>query len=305
MSKEEVIIVGSGPAGLTAAIYCARAGANPLVLSGPNPGGQLIQTSEVENFPGFAEPVFGFDLIAQMRRQAEKCGARFVDASLSSVVPDSENGHRLQTSDGEERVCKSLILAVGAQAKRLGLPGEEKLWGRGVSACATCDGPFYRGETVAVVGGGDTAMEEASFLSKFAREVHLIHRRKEFRASKVMQERVLANPKIIVHWNSAVAELQGETELTGVLLRDVETGEESVLACRACFAAIGHKPATDVLQGKIELDANGYVVVQPGTTRTSARRVFACGDCMDPDYRQAVTAAGTGCMAALETLRSE
>lgn len=302
---EEVIIIGSGPAGLTAAIYCARAGAKPLVLSGPNPGGQLIQTTEVENFPGFEEPILGFDLIARMRAQAEKCGTRFVDASLTGVKLNPESGHVLQSTDGVERVCKSLIIAVGAQAKRLGLPDEENLWGHGVSACATCDGPFFRGETVAVVGGGDTAMEESLLLTKFAGEVHLIHRRDAFRASKIMQDRVLAQKKIVVHWNSAVSALLGETELTGVRLKDVKTGAETELACRACFAAIGHKPATEVFQGQMDMDANGYVKVSPGTTRTSVARVFACGDCMDPEYRQAVTAAGTGCMAALEMLRTE
>ncbi len=302
---EEVIIIGSGPAGLTAAIYCARAGAKPLVLSGPNPGGQLIQTTEVENFPGFEEPILGFDLIARMRAQAEKCGTRFVDAALTGAKLNPKTGHELQSTDGIERICKSLIVAVGAQAKRLGLPGEEKLWGHGMSACATCDGPFFRGETVAVVGGGDTAMEESLLLTKFAGEVHLIHRRDAFRASKIMQDRVLAQKKITVHWNSSVSALLGETELTGVRLKDVKTGEETELACRACFAAIGHKPATEVFQGQLDLDANGYVRVAPGTTRTSVARVFACGDCMDPEYRQAVTAAGTGCMAALEMLRAE
>jgi len=299
---ENVVILGSGAAGYTAAIYTARANLNPLLVDGSQPGGQLTTTTEVENYPGFPDGVDGFALMEAMRRQAERFGTRFVSASAVEsrltqqpleVVLD--NGDTLQT--------RTLIIATGATARYLGLPSEQALIGRGVSACATCDGAFYKDVPVAVVGGGDTAMEEALFLTRYASEVFVIHRRDRFRASEIMARRVLSHPKIRVIWNTVVEEVLDpqRKEVTGLRLKNVRSGESMSLAVKALFVAIGHQPNTAPFGDQLEKDANGYLVTQ--NTRTRIPGVYAAGDVADPVYRQAVTAAGTGCMAALEATR--
>lgn len=299
---EKVLILGSGPAGCAAAIYLARADLAPLVFEGVQPGGQLTSTSDIENYPGFPEPVAGHELMERMKAQAERFGARFVRREAVSV---DCKGTPLQVTadDGTETKANTIIIATGASAVYLGLESEQKLIGRGVSACATCDGAFYRNLHVAVVGGGDTAMEEALFLTRFAASVTVIHRRNEFRASRIMSERVVSHPKIKVRWNSVVTDVldPAKDEVTGLRLRDVVSGKEETLDVSGVFVAIGHRPNTSAFKGQIELDAQGYVVAS--NTKTNVTGVFAAGDVQDHSYRQAVTAAGSGCMAALEVER--
>jgi thioredoxin reductase (NADPH) len=299
---ENVIIIGSGPAGLTAAIYTARANLQPLLLEGPQPGGQLTQTTDIENFPGFAEPIGGFDLMMNMRQQAERMGVRM---QMDELVGCQLAGptKRLQLAAQGALEARTVIIATGARARYLGLPSEEQLKGRGVSGCATCDGAFYRGKRVAVVGGGDTATEDALYLSRLASQVFLIHRRDKFRASSIMAERVQQNQRITVVWNSVVEEVLDvrQNTVTGARLRNVVTGAVSDLAVEGFFVAIGHTPNTVPFQGQLTLDPDGYIVTE--RTRTNLPGVFAAGDVQDRTYRQAVTAAGTGCMAALEAER--
>ncbi|MFT8973253.1 thioredoxin-disulfide reductase [Zymomonas mobilis] len=299
-----VFILGSGPAGLTAAIYAARAGLNPIVAQGLQPGGQLTITTEVENFPGFREPIQGPWLMEEMQAQAENVGAKLVWDIITSV-DFSQRPYRLTGDGGQVYLADGLIISTGAQARWLGLESETALRGKGISACATCDGFFFRGKKVVVIGGGNTAVEEALYLTNHSPEVTLIHRRDSLRAEKIMQKRLLANPKIKIRWNSEVAEfIAGEdSALSAVKLKDTKTGEESLLETEGAFIAIGHKPATELFQGHLKLDDEGYIEVTPGTTQTSIKGIFACGDVMDKHYRQAVTAAGTGCMAALEAER--
>lgn len=303
-----VLIVGSGPAAYTAAIYTARADLKPIVVAASGtdpdigiPGGQLMLTTDVENYPGYPDGVTGPEMMEQFRRQAERFGAEVVNAdatsfSLSTRPFEVETGEGRFTSD-------ALIVATGARANWLGLESEKRLQNRGVSACATCDGALYRGKAIAVVGGGDAAMEEALFLTRFGSKVTVIHRRDELRASKIMQERAFSNDKIEFLWNHVVVEVLGESEVTGLTVKDVKTGKESELAVGALFVAIGHTPNTEFFRGQLELDEQGYIRVEPWNTHTSVDGVFACGDVMDRVYRQAVTAAGTGCMAAIDAER--
>ncbi len=298
MKKEKLIIVGSGPAGLTAAIYAARADLNPLVLEGPNPGGQLMTTSDVENFPGFPDGIMGPELISNMRTQAQKFGARCEMKAVSSVDFSDPKNLKLTVND-EEISAQAVIIATGSVARWLNLgKGEERFWGKGYTACATCDGAFFRGKTVAIVGGGDSACEEATFLTKFAEKVYLIHRRKELRASKPMQKRVFENDKIEVIWNQNVTDLKGETVLESVELTDTDTGEKSELKIQGLFMGIGHDPSTKFLNDSLEL-TNGYIKVK-NHTNSSIPSVFVGGDVADWHYQQAITAAGWGCMAALD-----
>ena len=299
---EKVLILGTGVAGLTAAIYTARANLAPVVVEGLQPGGQLVSTTEIEPYPGFSNGIMGPELMDEMRKQATRFGTRFVSASVASV---DFRGRPLKVSldDGSTHEAETVIIATGATAKYLGLESEQKLIGRGVSACATCDGAFFRNVPVAVAGGGDTAMEEALFLTRFASKVYVIHRRDQFRASRIMADRVMKHPKIEVMWNSVVEEVLdvAKNDVTGLRLKNVKTGAVSELAVKALFAAIGHKPNTDPFKGQIDLDAVGYI--KADRTRTNIPGVFAAGDVQDPAYRQAITAAGSGCMAALEAQR--
>lgn len=299
---EKVIILGTGAAGLTAAIYTARANLSPLVLEGLQPGGQLTTTTEVENFPGFPEGVDGTALMDRMRKQAERFGARF-EYALIEKADFSTRPLKLTTDGGVTYETQTVIVATGASAKYIGLPSEQKLIGRGVTSCATCDGAFYRNVPVAVVGGGDTAMEESIFLTRFASTVHILHRRDSFRASKIMAERVMNHPKIKIHWNTTVDEVLGveQNEVTGLMLKNVNTGATSKLDVKALFVAIGHQPNTKPFAGVLDMNEVGYLVTHH--TRTNVPGVFAAGDVQDPHYRQAITAAGTGCMAALEAER--
>lgn len=301
---ENVLILGSGPAGLTAAIYAARAGLNPLVLEGPQPGGQLTITTEVENFPGFAEGVQGPDLIQVMKDQAERFGTRIEQEWITSV---DLSGQPLivKGSDSEYRT-RTLIVATGATAKMLGVEGEAEMMGRGLSACATCDGFFYRDKEVLVVGGGDSAVEEAIYLTRFGKRVRLIHRRDALRASKIMQDRALAHPKIEILWNRDINRYLGDpmtSGLTGVELRDTVSGALSEVKADGVFIAIGHKPNTDLFEGLLAMDPSGYLELQNGTSETAIPGVFAAGDVHDSRYRQAITAAGAGCRAALDAER--
>ena len=301
MENHRIAIVGSGPAGYTAAIYAARAELEPLVIAGVQFGGQLMLTTDVENYPGFPEGVTGPEVMDLFQKQAERFGARVL---LDDAIEIDLTGRPFRIRTDEQVFgAESLILATGASARWLGLESETRLQNRGVSACATCDGALYRGKPMAVVGGGDTAMEEALFLTRFATQVTVIHRRGELRASKIMQERAFASEKIEFVWNSVVDEVLGDEFVTGVRVRQMETNETRELPVEALFIAIGHEPNTELLQGQLELDPVGYIKVEPGTTRTSVEGVFACGDAMDPTYRQAVTAAGTGCMAAIDAER--
>ena len=294
----KMVIIGSGPAGLTAAIYAARAGLEPLVVEGMQSGGQLTQTTDVENFPGFAEPVAGPALMAAMRRQAEACGAKFIldEVQSADLAGDIK---RLETMMNGTLEARAVILCVGASARWTGLPGEATYRNRGVSACATCDGAFFKGKDVAVIGGGDTALGDALYLSRMCASVTVVHRRDAFRASKVMAERVLAAPNVSVAWNTVVDEFLGDGKrLASLRLRDVATGETRELPVAGAFVAIGHEPNTRFLAGQVELDAHGYVVADHG--RTSLPGVFAAGDCADPFYKQAIVAAGSGAVAAIE-----
>jgi thioredoxin reductase (NADPH) len=301
----KVIIVGSGPAGYTAAIYAARAMLKPVLIQGSQPGGQMTITTDVENYPGFAEVVQGPWLMEQMQAQAAHVGTEMVMDQIVNVDL-RRRPFRLAGDSGETYTCDALIIATGAQARWLGLPSEEKFKGHGVSACATCDGFFFKGKQVAVIGGGNTAVEEALFLTKFASRVFVVHRRDSFRAEKIMQERLFKNPKIEVVWNSVLEEVRGTEQpksVNGVKLRDVTSGQTTILAVDGVFTAIGHVPATELFKGQLEMNPSGYLITEPDSTRTSIPGVFAAGDVKDEVFRQAVTAAGMGCMAALEAER--
>jgi thioredoxin reductase (NADPH) len=296
-----VIVVGSGPAGLTAAVYTARANLEPLVVEGLAAGGQLMLTTDVENYPGFPEGIMGPELMVKFREQAARFGAEFVTADASRV---DLSVHPFEVEvEGRIHRADAIIISTGARARMLGVPGEDRLLGHGLSTCATCDGFFFRDKRIAVVGGGDSAIEEAIFLTKFASSVTVLHRRKELRASKIMQDRAFKNPKIDFRWNTVVDEVLGDGVLTGARVRDVETGETSTIDLDGIFVAIGHDPNTALFRGQVDLDENGYVVTRPGTTHTSVPGVFAGGDVADHVYRQAITAAGTGCMAAIDAER--
>jgi thioredoxin reductase (NADPH) len=301
MDKRNVIIIGSGPAGLTAAVYTARANLKPLVIEGYQAGGQLMITTEIENFPGFKEGVTGPELMADMRAQAERFGAEFVTADVTKVETDGDT-KKVWVED-DLYTSKTLIISTGASANYLGLESEARLKGRGVSACATCDGFFFQDKTICVIGGGDSAMEEATFLTRFAKKVYLIHRRDQFRASKIMEKRAAENPKVEFIMNSVVEEVLGEDRVSGIKLKNRETGEVSELALEGVFLAIGHTPNTSLFTGQLELDETGYIVTSTEKgrqTATNINGVFACGDVQDPHYRQAITAAGSGCMSALD-----
>ena len=301
--KRKVIIIGSGPAGLTAAIYAARANLEPLVFEGTQPGGQLTITTDVENYPGFPNGIMGPDMMDEFRKQAQRFGAECLFKTVDKV-DFSERPYKVW-ADGNEYSAEAIIISTGATARLLGLESESELMGHGVSACATCDGFFFRDKKELVVGGGDSAMEEATFLTKFASEVVLIHRRDEFRASKIMIDRAMANPKISVEYNSNVDDIIGtkETGVTADRLKDTNSGAKRDVVCDGIFMAIGHKPTTKLFNGSIDLDNAGYIITNSNTTYTNLEGVFACGDVQDHVYRQAVTAAGTGCMAAIDTER--
>jgi len=299
--SKKVVIIGSGPSAYTAAIYSARANLEPLVFGGVALGGQLMITSDVENYPGFAEPVAGPELMEQMRKQCERLGVLLIPEYVSKVDLSRPPFH-VETTEGTSASAQALIIATGAKARLLGLESESRLMGHGVSACATCDGFFFKGKEIVVVGGGDTAVEEATFLTRFATKVTLVHRRDALRASAVMTARAKRNPKIAYIWDSVVTEILGQDSVTGVKLHNVKTNAVSDFACQGLFVAIGHTPTTDFLAGQVKTDKDGYIATD-GRTRTSVEGVFAAGDVMDTRYKQAITAAGTGCMAALEAER--
>jgi thioredoxin reductase (NADPH) len=301
IEERKVVIIGSGSAAYTAAIYAARASLHPLVFGGVSMGGQLMITSDVENFPGFAEPITGPELMERMQKQVERLGVKIVREYVSKVDL-SKRPFFVETTEGTQASAQALIVATGANAKWLGIESEKKLMGHGVSACATCDGFFFKNKEVLVVGGGDTAMEEANFLTKFASKVTVVHRRDSLRASKIMAERAQKNPKISFIWNSAIEEVTGNGHVDGVKLKNLQTGALTPMKCDGVFVAIGHEPTVKFLGGQLTLDENGYVVADD-RTRTSVEGVFAAGDVMDHRYRQAITAAGNGCKAALEAER--
>jgi thioredoxin reductase (NADPH) len=307
VAHHHVLIIGSGPAGLTAAIYTARANLKPFVIEGEpssttdQPGGQLMLTTEVENFPGFPEGIMGPELMGRFREQAQRFGAEFLTEKVARV-DFSQRPFRVWTHD-KEFTADSVIVSTGAQSLMLNLPNETALVGHGVSTCATCDGFFFRGKEIAVVGGGDSAVEEATFLTKFASKVTIVHRRGELRASKIMRDRAMANEKIEFKWNSQVVELKGTSSLEGIVLEDTVTGERSDMGVAGLFVAIGHKPNTGLFTGILDMEDSGYLVTQPGSSYTNIPGVFACGDVQDHTYRQAITAAGSGCMAAIDCER--
>jgi len=297
----DVVIVGSGPAGLTAAIYAARANLSPVVIEGIGAGGQLMLTTDVENYPGFPDGILGPELMIKFREQAERFGAEFITADVDRVDLSSRP-FGVWIGEREFR-ARSVIISTGATARMLGLPNEQRLLGHGVSTCATCDGFFFREKPIAVIGGGDSAVEEALFLTKFATTVTIVHRRGELRASKIMQERAFANDKIDFRWNSVVADVHGNGAVESLQLRDTQSGQESNLPVEGVFVAIGHDPTTGLFRGQLDLDDEGYIVTAPSSTRTSVEGVFAAGDVQDHVYKQAITAAGSGCMAAIEAER--
>ncbi len=307
MSRKQVIIIGSGPAGLTAAIYSARANLAPLVIEGEpsstsdQPGGQLMLTTEVENFPGFPMGIMGPELMSNFREQAQRFGAEFITAKATAIDFTARPFKVWIRDDLYE--ADSIIVSTGAQSLMLGLAEEQHLMGHGLSTCATCDGFFFRNHEIAVVGGGDSAIEEATFLTKFASKVTLIHRRDTLRASKIMQDRAFSNPKIEMLWNSTVTALHGTERLTGATVKNVHTNEERLLPVTGLFVAIGHRPNTDLFHGVLDMQENGYLITKPGSTFTNIDGVFACGDVQDHTYRQAITAAGSGCMAAIDAER--
>lgn len=307
VEKQRCLIIGSGPAGYTAAIYAGRADLKPLIYQGIQPGGQLTITTEVENFPGYPKGITGPELMEDLKAQAERFGAETRWGSITEV-DFSQRPFICKADDGKTIEAESVIIATGASARWLGIPSEQEYMGAGVSACATCDGYFYRGKVVAIVGGGDTACEEATYLAKLASKVYMIHRRDEFRASKAMQAKVFNTPNIEVIWNSRVAEIVGEKQgfiksANGIVVENVQTGASSRIDIDGLFIAIGHSPNSDVFKGQIELDETGYIITVPGSTRTNIEGVFAAGDVQDHHYRQAITAAGSGCMAAIEAER--
>jgi len=301
MSERQIVIIGSGPAGFTAALYAARANLQPLVLKGIEAGGQLMLTTDVENYPGFPEGILGPELMELFEKQAVRFGAEMLQQNATKV-DFSERPFRVWSGD-EEHVARALIVATGAKAKMLGLASERELLGHGVSTCATCDGFFFRDQDLVVVGGGDSAMEEALFLTRFASKVKVVHRRDELRASKIMQDRAFENEKIEFVWDSVVTDVLGRGKVEGVQLRNLKTGEESALAAGGMFLAIGHTPNTEIFRGQLDMDDVGYLRVEEPTTRTSVEGVFAAGDAVDHIYRQAVTAAGMGCKAAIDAER--
>lgn len=303
IQEEKIVIIGNGPAGCTAAIYAARAGFSPLVLAGNLPGGLLTWTTKVENYPGFPDGVDGYELVNMMQSQAENFGAKFEYDTVTEITFSPTGTNHLITLESNNIIqTKAIIIATGAKPKYLDLPGVEKYKSHGISACATCDGSFFKGVPVAVLGGGDSAMEEALTLTRFASVVHLIHRRNQFRASKIMAQRVMKNEKIIIHWNTTPVEFIGNEKLTSIKLMDVNTKENSILNCSACFFALGHIPDTKLFIGKLNLDDQGFIKTNNPRTSTNIPGVFAAGDCTDPLYRQAITAAGSGCKAAIDAL---
>lgn len=299
---QKVVIIGTGPAGLTAALYAARANLSPVVFQGPEPGGQLITTTDVENFPGYPDGIMGPEMMQQFEHQAVRFGADLRFGTVTSV-DFSARPFRLVVDEENPVVADAVIISTGASAKYLGLENERRLLGHGVSACATCDGAFFRQQEVAIVGGGDTAMEEALFLTRFASRVYIIHRRDAFRASQIMQDRVLSHEKVVVIWNTEVKDVLGDKEVDGLVIENVERGEVRTLPVQGFFVAIGHKPNTDVFGEQLTKNDTGYIITKPDSTHTSVEGVFACGDAQDHVYRQAVTAAGTGCMAAMDAER--
>lgn len=296
-TKFEVIIIGAGPSGYTAGIYCSRAGYDTLILSGILPGGQLVNTTEVENYPGFENGIMGPDLMIDMRKQSQRMGTTIIDDEVVNV--DFRRAPFKVLTASEEYEARAVIIATGANPRKLGVEGEQTFGGKGVSYCATCDGPFFRNQEIIVVGGGDSAIEEATFLTKFATTVHLVHRRNELRASKVMQERALNNNKIKFHWDSAVTDIRGDQKMQQVVIKNLKTGEEKTLDAGGLFVAIGHEPNTKLFKSQIELDNEGYVILK-NKTHTNIEGVFAAGDVHDRNYRQAITAAAFGCMAAID-----
>ncbi len=305
MEKQNIVIIGSGPAGSTAALYAARADLNPIVIHGRQPGGQLTTTTDVENYPGFKDGVNGFELVMTLQQQAERFGAKYINRTVLGVEAGKDGQPHKLILDGEEVLeTKTIIVATGSSARYLGLPNEERLKNHGVSACATCDGAFFRDVPIVVVGGGDTAMEEAEFLTRFGSKVYLVHRRDEFRASKIMVNRVLANDKVEVVYNSVVSDVLGDKSVSGVEITNTINGEKSTIDCAAVFMAIGHTPNTDFLKGVVDLDDAGFIILNSGAhSYTNVEGIFAAGDCADHVYRQAIVAAGMGSRAAIDAER--